>query len=67
MPIVALLTCIFVGYILKPKSLIEEAEVMGEKFKEKTLFTVIVKYVAPVCLVIILVFAILEGVGIIKV
>ncbi len=66
MPIVALATCILVGYVIKPKALIEEIELNG-KFKRKTLFTVIIKYVAPVCIVGILIFSVLEGLGIIKV
>lgn len=66
MPIVALLTCILVGYIIKPQALIEEIESTGS-FKRKKLFTVIIKYIAPVCIVAILVFSILEGTGTIKV
>ncbi len=67
MPIVALITCIFIGYILKPKSLIAEAEEGGNKFKSKHLFTVVIKYIAPVCIVVILVFSILEALSIVKV
>ena len=66
MPIVALITCILVGYVIKPKALIEEIEI-GGKFKRKTLFTIMIKYIAPVCIVAILVFSILEAAGIIKV
>ena len=66
MPIVALLTCILIGYIIKPQTLIEEIE-QGGKFKRKTLFTIVVKYVAPVCIIAILIFSVLEGFGIIKV
>lgn len=66
MPIVALLTCILIGYIIKPQALIEEIE-QGGKFKRKTLFTIVIKYVAPVCIIAILIFSILEGFGIIKV
>ncbi len=66
MPIVALLTCIFVGYAIKPKTLIEEAE-QSAVFKEKTLFSVIVKYIAPICIIFILGFSVLEAFGIVKV
>lgn len=66
MPIVALLTCILIGYIIKPQALIEEIE-QGGKFKRKALFTIVIKYVAPVCIVAILIFSVLEGFGIIKV
>ena len=66
MPIVALDTCILVGYVIKPKALIEEIEQSG-KFKRKTLFTIVIKYLAPVCIVAILIFSILETTGVIKV
>lgn len=54
MPIVGLFTCIFVGYIVKPDFIEEEINTSG-KFKSKKLYTVMVKYVAPVFMVIILV------------
>ncbi len=60
MPIVALLTCIFIGYVIKPKALIEEVEISGP-FKAKKLFTVVIKYIAPVCIVAILVFSVAEA------
>ena len=66
MPVVAFLTCILVGYIIKPKAVIEEVELNG-KFTAKKLFSVVIKYVAPVCIVAILVFSVCEGLGIIKV
>jgi len=66
MPIVALLTSVFVGYILKPKTIIEEVELSG-KFKMKKLFTVVIKYVAPVFLVIILITSVLDVFGIYKI
>ncbi len=66
MPIVALVTCILVGYVIKPQALIEEIE-QGGKFKRKTLFTIVIKYLAPVCIVAILIFSILEATGVIKV
>lgn len=66
MPIVALITCILVGYVIKPKAIIEEIEI-GGKFKRKALFTVMIKYIAPVFIVAILIFSILEASGVIKV
>ena len=59
MPIVAFLTCIFVGYVIKPKAVIEEVELSGP-FKAKSLFTVIIKYVAPVILLIILATSVVD-------
>ena len=66
MPIVAFLTCIFVGYIIKPKTLIEEVELTG-KFTRKKLFSVIIKYIAPVFIVLILVSSVLDALGIAKI
>ncbi len=64
MPVVALLTCLFVGWVLKPKTLIEEA-----RFKDSTakLFTVMIRYVAPVFILLILVSSVLNGLGIINI
>lgn len=55
MPIVALLTCILIGYFVKPKTVLDEATRNGEKLGRKGLYVVMVKVVAPICLVIILV------------
>ncbi len=66
MPIVAFLTCIFVGYVIKPKAVIEEVE-LNAKFKKKRLFEVIIKYVAPICIVLILVSSVLDAFGIFKI
>ena len=66
MPVVALLTCIFIGYVLKPKIVISEIEKNG-RFSGKNMFVIVLKYVAPVCLVAIFVFSVLEVLGFIKV
>ncbi len=66
MPVVALLTCLFVGYVIKPKALIEEMEI-GGKFTSRRLFTVVIKYIAPICIVLILISSILDGLGIVKI
>ncbi len=65
MPIVAFLTCLFVGYVIKPKTLIEEMQV-GGAFKSQRLFTIIIKYVAPVCIVLILISSVLDGLKIVR-
>ena len=54
MPIVALLTCIFVGWIIKPKEIINEVRV-SSKFKLAGPWTVMIKYIAPVLVIAILV------------
>lgn len=66
MPIIAFLTCLFVGYILKPKALIKELNI-GGKFKGEKFYVVMVKYIAPVCILAILVFSVLEGLGFLQV
>ena len=63
MPIVAFLTCIFVGYVIGVKSIADEVGLNG-KFKLKKLFNVMIKYIAPLCLVSILVSSVLDGLGI---
>ncbi len=54
MPIVAILTCILVGWVIKPKAIIDELTLNGEKFGRKTLYVIMIKYVAPVLLILIL-------------
>ncbi len=54
MPIVALLTCLFITFVIKPKVIIEEIELTGT-FKLKGLFKVMIQYIAPVCIILILV------------
>lgn len=66
MPIVAFLTCIFAAYILKPKEIVDEVESSG-KFRRKGLYIIVIKYIAPICIVAILVFSILQGLKIITV
>ena len=66
MPVVAILTCIFIGYVLKPQTLIDEVEVSAP-FKAKKLFTVVIKYIAPVCIVLILISSVLDVLGIFKI
>ncbi|MBQ7980497.1 MAG: sodium-dependent transporter [Oscillospiraceae bacterium] len=50
MPIVALLTCILIGYVAKTTYVEEEVE-LNAPFKSKTLFRVMIKYIAPVFMV----------------
>lgn len=66
MPVVALCTCILVGWVIKPKALVEEITVNGEKFKREKLFSIMIKYIAPVCLILILISYTLAQFGVIK-
>ena len=54
MPILAIGTCILIGWVLKPKTVIDEATKNGERFLRRHLYTVMVKFVAPVLLLILL-------------
>ncbi|MCR5289640.1 MAG: sodium-dependent transporter [Treponema sp.] len=60
MPIVGFLTCILIGWIVKPKTTIDEITRNGEKFFRKALYIVMIKVIAPVFLIVIL----LTGFGI---
>lgn len=50
MPIVAILTCILIGWVAKPKTIIDEVTKNGEKFRRKNLYIVMIKFLAPVLL-----------------
>ncbi len=64
MPIVALITCILVGYVVKSKFVIDEVESSGCEFRIKTIYPYMIKYVCPLILAIILVVGVLGGMGI---
>ncbi len=66
MPITALLTCCFIGFIIKPKTLIEEIQISSQ-FKGRKLFTVVIKYIAPIFIILILISSILDVLGIVKI
>ncbi len=66
MPLVALATAIFVGFVLKPKTIIDEVELSG-RFRAKKLFSVIIRFVAPVCILVILVSSVLDAFGIVTI
>lgn len=63
MPLVAIGTCILVGWLLKPKAVIDEVEKTGDRFGRRGLYVVMVKFIAPVLLVILF----LKSVGILTV
>lgn len=52
MPVISLLTCILVGWVVKPQWIIDEMESSGHKFSRKKLYVVMIKYVAPVMMFI---------------
>ena len=64
MPVVALLTCIFIGYIIKPKAIAEEVK-LSSKFKREKMFNAFIKYVSPLLVVAILASSVMNSLGII--
>ena len=61
MPVVAIGTCILIGWIVKPQTIIDEVEKTGNKFSRKNLYIVMVKFITPILLLILL----LKSLGII--
>lgn len=55
MPLVALFTCILVGWVIGTKTITDEVTRNGEKFGRKRIYEIMIKYIAPVFLVIILI------------
>lgn len=54
MPIVAIGTCIIVGWVLGPKVVVDEVEKSGCKMGRKKLYIVMVKYITPILLLVLL-------------
>ncbi len=63
MPVVAIGTCILIGWIAKPETVIEEVESSGHKFSRRILYIAMIKVVAPVLLLVLL----LKSLGILTV
>ena len=63
MPIVALITCLFISYCIGCKQITDEVELNG-RFRQKKLFNFIIKYVAPICILLILVTSLLDVLGV---
>ena len=66
MPVVALGSCILIGWVVGTKVVEDEVTKNGESFVRRQIFRVMIKYIAPVCMVIILVFYSLAQFGIIS-
>lgn len=54
MPIVAIATCILIGHVVKPKTVVDEIEKQGKRFGRQKLYGVMIKYITPVLLTILL-------------
>lgn len=64
MPIVAALTCVFVGWVIGPKAMFDEIEADGRRFNFKTPYAFLVRYFAPVLILLILVQKVCELLGV---
>ena len=54
MPVVAIATCLLVGWVVKPKTVVDEVMRGGVHFGRKWLYVGMVKVVTPVMLVLLL-------------
>lgn len=64
MPIVAFFTCIFIGFIISPKTLADEVKATDGTFKAEGMYNVVIKWVAPIFLVLILGSSVASALGI---
>ena len=62
MPVVSIATCIYIGWIVKPKTIIDEITLGNTKFGREKLYIVMVKFITPVLLLLLL----LQALGIVK-
>ncbi|MGN0551698.1 MAG: sodium-dependent transporter [Acutalibacteraceae bacterium] len=62
MPVVALLTCILIGRVVGTKFVSDEVRLSG-KFRREKLFKVMVRWIAPICIIAILLASVAEGMG----
>ena len=62
MPVVEIATCVLIGWIIKPQSVIEEVTMGKFKFSRERLYVVMVKFITPFMLFLLL----LQALGILK-
>ena len=62
MPVLSIGTCILVGWMIKPKAIIDEVTLGGYRFRREKLYVVMVKFVPP----LLLFFLLLQALGIIQ-
>lgn len=48
MPFISLLTCILIGWVIKPKWIVDEMESSGHIFRKKHLYSFMIRYVTPI-------------------
>jgi len=62
MPVIAIATCILIGWVLKPATVIDEVTSSGCSFSRKGLYSVMIKFITPIMLL----FLLLQALGLIK-
>lgn len=62
MPVVSIATCILIGWMVKPKTVIDEVKRNGESFGRQKLYVVMIKFITPVLLLLLL----LQALGVLK-
>lgn len=67
MPMAAILTCVFIGYVISVRSVSDEVKADGHEFRFERPFEFMIKYVCPICLAAILIFGMLDMFGIFSV
>lgn len=65
MPVTAFLTCIFIGHIFGVDKVKNEILSSGQ-FKREKLFNLMIKYIAPIFVVLVLISSVLDALGVIK-
>ena len=60
MPVLAILTCVLIGWVAKPRLLVGEMRLNGYKFRRKGMYFVMLKYVVPVMLTVLLLTAFIK-------
>ena len=54
MPVVSILTCILIGWIVKPSYVVDEIKKSSPSFKREKLYVVMIKFIAPIMLFVLL-------------
>lgn len=55
MPLISLLTCVFVGWVIEPNWVVQEMESTGDPFRRKKLYIFMIRYAAPLIMLILFV------------
>ena len=54
MPVISILTCVLIGWIVKPSFVVDEIKKSSPSFKREKLYIVMIKFIAPVMLAVLL-------------